>query len=730
LYFQSVRPSGKGFLSDFLLKKLVIKNENHLPDYFIKLSKKQCIMMRIQLPRTMIFTVLITVFYSLTANADEFSFYVSPKGNDSWSGDRIERPFATIQRARDAIRELKNIQELTKPATVYIRAGIYELDETLVFKPEDSGTINHPVKYVAYNNEKPVISGGKAIKSHWERYKGNIMVCDIPEAKNENWKFRQLFLNGKRMDRARIPNKGSYYRIEKTEEDPGRSAMKFREGDFEKWNNLDDVEVVIFHSWNESRLFVSDVDAEKQIVTFTGPIGVPLGKFTERVPNRYYIENVLEGLDYPGEWYLDSDAGKLYLYSTENLDNSELRAPLINQLVKLKGNPEEQAFVEFIEFSGLTFSDAGYDVPPEGIPTLPDVGDIYKPSAITLEGAKFCKFENNFIRNVGTYALEVTGDANKIIRNKIYNAGSGGIITRSYGKERNIISYNHIHDCGAIFYSGCGINIDDGGGKIANNLIHDISQTGVYGRHWATSYQEEQRRNQEQELLIEYNEIHDVGSKLNDCAGIFIRDSNIVIRNNLIYNVYSYKYYENLGHFNNCGVPGWGIYLGCETRNSLVENNIIYNMTEGMHIFYGTREVIIRNNIFADCEVRQIRYETPPNLDMSNNHFIQNIVYNTRPYSEVFSVSRENSLPVESDYNVLFHSGGKTPIIRNQGGGEINSLEDWLKEGFEENSMITDPLFKNPESHNYDLLPGSPAIKVGFNPIDISKVGLRGESQH
>jgi parallel beta-helix repeat protein len=207
--------------------------------------------------------------------------------------------------------------------------------------------------------------------------------------------------------------------------------------------------------------------------------------------------------------------------------------------------------------------------------------------------------------------------------------------------------------------------------------------------------------------------------ELNDGAGIFIRDSNIVIKNNLIHDVFSYG----------TGTPGWGIYLGCETRYTQVMNNVVYGTTEGMHIWYATRNVTVENNIFVDCEVRQIRYETTQNKDLTNNRFIRNIVYVTRPYAEVFSVQGENTLPLESDYNVLFYSGGKTPIIKNMAKGEVNSFEDWLKRGYEKNSIIADPLFKDPENHDYTLLPDSPALKLGFKQIDLSSVGLRGSGK-
>lgn len=656
-------------------------------------------------------------------------YYVSPQGSDNNTGMSIEKPFATIGKAREIIRATRQAGQLLSPVTVYLRGGTYDLSESFVLTAEDSGTEKCPITYCAYKNEKPVISGGKEIKGQWKPYKSGIMVCDIPEAREEKWKFRQLFMNGKRLDRARIPDKDNYYKIEKSSQDIGRTAMKYKEGDFEKWNNLEEAEVVIFHSWNDSRLFVSAIDEKERIVTFTGRIGPRLGQSTEQVENRYYIENILEGLDQPGEWYLDSREGKLYLYPADDLSVSEIRAPVINQLLILQGESADKPNVGYISFKGITFSDCEYFIPKEGIPSLPDVGDLYKPSAITLENTRFCTFENNIIRNVGTYALEISGDGNTITRNEIFHTGSGGIITRSYGKERNVISYNHIHDCGELFYSGVGINIDDGGGQIDHNLIYNISQTGIYARHWGTKSQKEERRNQEQGLVIEFNEIHDVGSKINDCAGIFVRDSNIIIRNNLIYNVHSFKYYENLGNLNNCGVPGWGIYLGCETRNSLVENNVIYNTTEGMHVFYGTRNINIKNNIFINSEIRQVRFETVKGKELTNNRVVGNIFYSDLPYAELFFIdSREKAFPAESDNNIIYHAGRKSPIVRYMSKEKINSWQDWLERGYEKNSVIADPLFVNTKAHDYTLQPDSPALKLGFKQIDLSNVGLRGST--
>lgn len=677
-------------------------------------------MKHIQFLRTIVFTVFAMFFYSLIimANVDEFTFYVSPKGNDSWTGESIDKPFATIQRARDAIRGIKKKNGLTKPVTVYIRGGLYELQETLVFKLEDSGSKACPIQYVAYNDEKPVISGSREITGPWKDYKGKIKVCTIDAVKNGKWYFRQLFLNGERQTRARIPNKG-FYVIDETEEDLGRDAFKFSENDFKKWKNLNDVEVVLLHEWNESRLIISELDKQQRIVTFTGRIGRRLMR--GRDINIYYIENVLEGLDQPGEWYLDRHKGRLFYWPTNDLENSELRVPVLNELVRFEGDVEKKNYVKYINIKGLTFCDTDYILPEQGIPTIRDVGDIWFPSAITLKGASECIFEDNTIRNTGTYGLDITGDAIRVISNKIYANGSGGIITRSYGKHRNVIMFNHIHHCGDIFHSGVGINIDDGGGLIANNLIHDIGHSGIYTRHFATDYDQEfQRRNQEQGLIIEYNEIYNVMQKLKDGAGIFVRDDYVVIRNNLIHDVFP-PAYEHRGFF------VFGIYPGCETRNCLVENNVVYRTQAGMHVWFKNRNNTFFNNIFVDGDVWQIDFHNRKGDNHQQIRSLRNIFYFSNPNGMLYDITGDGSLPMESDYNIIYHSKGKKFVIRGLPG--VKTFEDWQERGFDTHSIFADPLFVDPENDDYTLRPDSPAFKLGFKPIDLSRVGLRGRKQ-
>ena len=70
------------------------------------------------------------------------------------------------------------------------------------------------------------------------------------------------------------------------------------------------------------------------------------------------------------------------------------------------------------------------------------------------------------------------------------------------------------------------------------------------------------------------------------------------------------------------------------------------------------------------------------------------------------------------DYNLYYSTDGKGMQFYGQ------TFKDWQELGFDKHSKIADPMFVDAEGGNFTLKPGSPAFEVGFQPIDISKVGL------
>lgn len=641
---------------------------------------------------------------------EEIALYVSTDGDDAWSGHvpvpsptGEDGPFRSLERARDEIRSLSAADGLKRPVTVYIRGGTYYLHDTFVLGERDSGSAAAPITYAAFEGEQPLISGGVEITSRWEPHKGQILVADVDSSKP----FRVLSANGKRQTRARAPNRG-FFEIEEALSD---ISFRYRDGEIEKRHDWEDMEVVLFHSWNETRFRVSNIDPKTRVIEFIDPhAGHGIGWSGAGGPNRYYVENVLYALDEPGEWYLDRGVGKLYFWPEEDIATTWVVVSVLDQLLYAEN-------IEYVVFRGLTFSDTNWDLPQNGYADCGDVGDIVEPAAVTLKKVKHCRFENNCIKNTGTYGLDIEGSGNAISENRIFDTGGGGIITRSFETRPNEISYNRIHHCGAVYPSSVGINIDDGGGLVRNNLIHDITQSGIYTRHWATETQPRERRNQEQGLVIERNEIFDVMTVINDGGGIFVRDSNIVIRNNLIHDV--------LATGSRC--PGRGIYLGCETRDTLVENNIVYRCLVNLIVWYNNRNISIRNNIFVDSREAQVRFSNPAHLGHENIKLERNVIYCTYTRSDLFGIHGERSLPSDSDDNIVFSALGCVlydPVIKGIPG--IDSFTTWRDRGFDKNTITADPRFTDFDRDDYSLKTKSPAFRVGFKPIDISDVGLRG----
>src|SRR5665811_1201737 len=95
---------------------------------------------------------VILLAVTLTAASADTTFYVATGGNDTWSGAsgspnraRTDGPFATLQRAREAVRALQAKGPLTAPVRILVRQGTYFLTEPLALGPEDSGTEQCPI---------------------------------------------------------------------------------------------------------------------------------------------------------------------------------------------------------------------------------------------------------------------------------------------------------------------------------------------------------------------------------------------------------------------------------------------------------------------------------------------------------------------------------------------------------------------------------------------------------
>lgn len=488
------------------------------------------------------------------AEAKSTKLYVSTKGNDSWSGAlpepnlaKNDGPFASLEKARDAVRQLKAKGPLKTPVEILIRGGTYYLASALTLGPEDSGTRKCPVTYAAFPGEKPLLSGGRRI-TVWKKAEGALWTADVPGVKKGEWYLRQLFVNGKRRQRARLPDRG-FFHIVAVAPESSKTAFQFKPGDIKPWKHLNDVEVIAFDAWNVSRQRIARVDEKAHMVTFSAARSYAFGRWDRH--QRYYIENAVEGLDSPGEWYLDRSTGALTYWplAHENLRKADVIAPALRQLVRFEGKIEtqEKEYVRHITLRGLTF----FHTSTEGFGGA--WGSSRSGSVIMMEGVEHCAVEGCCVCDVGNAGIHLGrfSKHNRIGGNEITRAGGSGIIIFGGGfdpkdKETdetrfNTISNNHIHRCGFIHHDGVGINLVKASDNvISHNHIHGISYTGI--TIGSSSNPKKPLDARCKRNIIELNRIHDVILDLIDGGGIYTygRCTGTTIRNNLIHDVYDH----------------------------------------------------------------------------------------------------------------------------------------------------------------------------------------------
>lgn len=679
------------------------------------------------------------------SSAKPLVLHVASEGQDHWSGKlaqpnrtRSDGPWATLGHALEEIRSLRQRTppEAMPPVTVLLYRGTYALNDPIVLTAADSGTENSPLKLLAAPGEHPVLSGGRRIVN-WKETSLNgraVWAADLPAVRSGDWYFHQLWVDGQRRPRARHPNQG-YLAIAATPDQDGdwtkgQARFQYKAGDLAAQPALQDAELIVMSKWIESRVPLQAIQEAERMVS--------LGKrsvFKMEPGDLYYAENAPAWLDAPGEWYLDRAAGTLYYLPLAGEDPRarEIIAPVLPQVLQMNGQPERGLFVEHVQWEGITFAHTEWYYPdsrsnpntaiPADPPADPAVGGFSQaaigvPAAIRGDGVRFVTFSGCRLAHLGGYALDLRRGCrnNRVIGCDISDLGGGGIkIGETAIREsttevsgRNEIADCQVHDGGRIFHSAIGIWIGQSpGNQIVHCHIHDFYYTGIsigwtwgYGRAIATNN------------LVEGNYVHHIGRRadgdgpiMSDMAGIYTLglQRGTEIRNNLWHDMAATRY------------GGWGIYFDEGTTGILAENNVVYRTTHGgFHQHYG-KENTVRNNIFAYGRDHQIQ------RSRAENHlsftFRQNIVYWDND-SPLFS-GEWSDQQIALDQNIYWRATGAVGKFGKR------TLQEWQGSGLDRASLVADPLLADPAHGDFTLNPDSPALGLGFKPIDLRGVGVR-----
>ncbi|MFA6033618.1 MAG: right-handed parallel beta-helix repeat-containing protein [Myxococcota bacterium] len=624
-------------------------------------------------------------------DAGSIRFFVSSYlGSDTSDGSESS-PFKTVKRARDAVRDLKDQGRFTSAVHVFLREGRYELidqqevGEEFTFTHIDSGTADKPITYKAYGNDPVTLSGGKTIsKLNWTVhsqlgiYKTVLDSSQIPAAVL-NAGFRSLYVNGRRAVRARSPNQGSYYYHdtpgiasyyvwspicgdpncpEQQLHNPTENELYYRGTEFDPaWSSLDETEVVRYKAWMQNRQTVVAIDSATKKVTFNNPIDASL-HFGE---GRYYLENRLEFLDLPGEWFYDKGGRTLYYkpLAGEAIESSEITVPLFENLLAFRGTAENP--VEHINWQGVDFAFTDWAVSDRtSNGTLEGhQGGYYLETkdAVILRHASSVAFISCRFTMLGGFAVSMDQRCSntKFLKNEFSYLG-GGAMRIAQGQEfygsyadtgtlENSISENIIHDTGEVFAETAVISVGDAARiRIDHNHIYNAPYSAIsLGWHWDfVDYGVGQ-------IIVEYNLIEDVMQKLIDGGAVYTLGKQIgtVIRNNIIRNVIPTVHHaldprlqaivdhwlpQPVLVYNDFQQNLFGIYLDEGSNGILVENNLVYLTGSASINLHYMGNNLVKNNIFVDPMFNNYNLDLPDSYNPFKYAFLNDENQKQVPY--------------------------------------------------------------------------------------------------
>ena len=662
------------------------------------------------------------------------TLHVSLDGDDRAPGT-TEAPLATPHGALAAIRRLRRTETAPRAFTVVLRGGTYPLARTLTFTPQDSGTAGAPVVFCAHRGEAVVLSGGRRVDG-WRKTKVHGKPCwvtALPDVKDKGWNFTQLFVNGRRRPRTRLPRTGWFrFRDYVVESDrtpawhKGPRRMHYEGDDLQRWKNSGDIRIIAPEYWFVSHHRIRRIDTKRRIVHFKAHSVASLSDEKSKCA-RFRVENVFEALDTPGQWYLNRKTGKLYYMPLpdETPDAVVVTAPRLETLVHFAGTARRP--VSHIRLENLSLQHAEWDYPDD------DTGSVQAafkvPGAVVMRAARHCVLYGCEVAHATTYGIETREGChdNRIVACSLHDLGAGGVrighewmprvdetSTRVVRKISELpsattVSDCRVHDVGKIHLNAAGIWIGNAGGnRIVHNEVFNVPYTGI-SCGWTWSYEPTAAVDNR----IEDNHIHHIAwdRVLSDNGGIYtlgLLPGSTILRN-------------HIHHVGCYGYGGTGIYMDEGTCELRIENNIVHHTTNAGCFTHVGRDIVIRNNIFALAKTQHVR---PGNRAAYRaNVFAANIFYYREGQLERTSWGLQ---PCEwtpehcrFDDNLFFNAAGDVTF------GQERTLADLQAMGRHLSTIVADPLFADPDAGDFTLREDSPAVALGFKPFTLPNAGPR-----
>lgn len=667
------------------------------------------------------FAIISLIFSgALLSGAD---VYVAPSGNDLNPGTEAN-PYATLQRAREAVRKAGS------GGTVWLRKGTYPLDRTFELTKEHGGTEKAPVSYRACPNEEVRLVGGRGIPAAAFKpvsdpkirarldvaARGAVLQVDLkalgitdygkfPDVYRGNAPLLELFFNDRPMQLARWPNDAwiiAGHVVERGEKPTPRhpkglpTAFHYFGDRPLRWAQSEDVMLHGYwhKDWYYECLKAKAIDTTTRTITFATAANYGMHDDSKR---RYYVLNVLEELDSPGEWYLDRKTGILYFWPPAALEGGRIWvSTLAEPLIHIRE-------ASYVTLRGLTL-------------------EITRGNGIVIESGAENLVASCTVRNLGGDGVVIqdgsrtpgAGRHNGVTGCDIYEVGRCGIklsggdrVTLTRGDH--FATNNQIHHFGRLLRTYAeGIHMEGVGQLAAHNLIHHAPHSAMYFSG--------------NDHVLEFNELHHVLLETHDAGAVYM-GRNFTCTGNII----RYNFIHHRGAY---GIGSSGVYLDDGNAGNMIFGNVFHKGTWAT-VLGGSRSTTVENNLFIECD---------PAVDIDDRAYghlgtnktltvtVAQMPVKSPPWSTRYPylVNILEDEPAEPKYNVVARNvcmGGKWLYLKRDQKGKP-PLEQLVT--FKDNWTEGDPGFVDAANLNFQLRDDSPVYKKipGFQKIPFEKIGL------
>ncbi len=516
-------------------------------------------------------------------------FYVSTEGDDANPGT-MEEPLATLAGAKAKVKTLKLANGMPEQGiTVVFREGDYYISSAVNFDAGDSGDPDKYITYRAYPNERVRFTGAMKIEQDWLEaapadislmikdagVRANIRMVRLKDhgitsygtiqhvgytISNGSASPANIFVDGKAMHLCRYPNTENFDDVLSP---MGLNEFTSHSGVVNTWNNTGDlwIDGALSKPWEWQKNNIATISPEG-VVKMTWDYKSEIGNSE---PKMFYY-NMIEELDYPGEYFLDRSKGILYFYPPEDMDrSSEIRISQSTSQLMILNNARNLAFID-LHFEGT------------------------RSQALQVKnGSSYNRFINCEISCVGLDGMYVYGTGNLVLNTHVHDIGKNGIYLdggnqASMTPARNLVENCLIHDFSQEQRAyNPGLTLFGTGQVVRHTEIYNGPHMGV--------------KIKGNNHLLEYNNVHRLPHEYSDMLAIYFNTGNFPLQRGTI--IRRNRFHDVSG--------GWkrsaGVYMDNETCGVLVEENYFYDNgadSNGWSVMvHGGADNIVRKNVFV-----------------------------------------------------------------------------------------------------------------------------------